>query len=142
MPDTIQQRALHYLYGQLRKARIAFGYAERKQNSAEEIVHLQEKIDVLEWLAGVALNGEDVLRNPVRPEELPFFLGNFCGWKKRIWIWFPSGRFLRADIRLNLDPLDGLRIVLSPWKITAKPGAAGQRSPRKKKGRLRNGRND
>lgn len=77
MPDTIQQRALHYLYGQLRKARIAFGRAERKQDNAEEIVHLQEKIDVLEWLAGVALNGEDVLRKPVRPEELPFFLGNF-----------------------------------------------------------------
>ena len=55
MPDTIQQRALHYLYGQLRKARIAMGQAEDKPNSADEIAHLQSKIDVLEWTIGVVI---------------------------------------------------------------------------------------
>ena len=55
MPDTIQQRALHYLYGQLRKARIAFGHAENKPNNAEELTNLQGKIEVLEWLTGVVI---------------------------------------------------------------------------------------
>ena len=53
MPDTIQQRSLHYLYQQLRKARIAMGHAERKQNNADEIANLQNKIDVMEWTIGV-----------------------------------------------------------------------------------------
>jgi len=54
-PDTIQQKALHYLYSQLRKARISMGQAEGKQNNADEIANLQNKIDVLEWLAGIAM---------------------------------------------------------------------------------------
>lgn len=53
------------------------GQAEDKPNSAEELANLQDKIEVLEWLAGVALNGEDGLRKPVLQEGLPLFLGNF-----------------------------------------------------------------
>ena len=52
--NTIQQRSLHYLYGQLRKARIAMGHAEEKGN-ALEIANLKNKIDVLEWVTGVVL---------------------------------------------------------------------------------------
>lgn len=54
LPDTIQTKALHYLYSQIRKARIALGHAD-KRNNAEEMANLQTKIDVLEWLAGLAI---------------------------------------------------------------------------------------
>lgn len=54
MHDTIQTKALHYLYSQIRKARIALGNAD-KRNNAEEMANLQTKIDVLEWLAGLAI---------------------------------------------------------------------------------------
>lgn len=59
MPDTIKQRSLYYLYGQLRKDRIAYGHAEDKPNNAEELANLQNKIDVLEWTIGVVIK-EDV----------------------------------------------------------------------------------
>ena len=59
MPDTIRQRSLHYLYGQLRKARIAMGHAEDKPNSADELANLQTKIDVLEWVIGVVIKEDE-----------------------------------------------------------------------------------
>lgn len=54
MSDTIQHKSLYYLYSQLRKARIALGHAE-KRNNTEEIANLQAKIEVLEWLTGIAI---------------------------------------------------------------------------------------
>lgn len=57
IPDTIQTKALHYLYSQIRKARIDLGHAD-KRNNAEEMANLQTKIDVLEWLAGLAIKEE------------------------------------------------------------------------------------
>lgn len=48
------ERALNYLYKQLKKARIALSRAEVK-GVADEIAHLQMKIDVLEWLTAVAV---------------------------------------------------------------------------------------
>ena len=59
MPDTIQQRSLYYLYGQLRKARIAYGQAEDKPNNTDELANLKNKIDVLEWVIGVVIKEDD-----------------------------------------------------------------------------------
>ena len=59
MPDAIKQRSLHYLYGQLRKARIAMGQAEDKPNSTNEIANLQNKIEMLEWIIGVVIKEDD-----------------------------------------------------------------------------------
>lgn len=56
MPDTIEMRAMKYLYKKLKHARIALGKAEGKPHAAEEIAGLQNKIEVLEWLTDVALN--------------------------------------------------------------------------------------
>lgn len=55
MDDTIQNRAMHYLYKEIKKARISICNAENKPNRAQEIANLQNKIEVLEWLADVAL---------------------------------------------------------------------------------------
>lgn len=57
--DTMQYKSLHYLYGQLRKARIAYGHAEDKPNSADELANLQTKIDVLEWVIGVVIKEDE-----------------------------------------------------------------------------------
>lgn len=48
------ERALDYLYRQIKKARIALSRAEVK-GVADEIAHLQMKIEVLEWLTAVAV---------------------------------------------------------------------------------------
>lgn len=48
--------ALKWLYGQLRRKRIALGQAEKKPNAdAVEVENLQSAIDVIEWLIGVVL---------------------------------------------------------------------------------------
>jgi hypothetical protein len=48
--------ALKWLYGLLRKKRIALGQAEKKPNvDAVEAENLQSAIDVIEWLIGVVL---------------------------------------------------------------------------------------
>lgn len=48
--------ALKWLYGQLRRKRIAVGQAEKKPNvDAVEVECLQSAIDVIEWLIGVVL---------------------------------------------------------------------------------------
>lgn len=50
------ETALKWLYGQLRKKRIALGKAEQKPNvDAAEIKSLQSAIDVIEWVIGVVL---------------------------------------------------------------------------------------
>ena len=51
-----REKALKWLYGQLRKKRIAMGQAEKKPNvDAVEVENLQCAIDVVEWLIGVVL---------------------------------------------------------------------------------------
>lgn len=51
-----RETALKWLYGQLRKKRIAVGWAEKKPNvDAVEVENLQSAIDVIEWLIGVVL---------------------------------------------------------------------------------------
>lgn len=51
-----RETALKWLYGQLRKRRIALGQAEKKPNvDAVEVENLQSAIDVIEWLIGVVL---------------------------------------------------------------------------------------
>ena len=51
-----RETALKWLYGQLRRKRIAVGQAEKKPNvDAAEIGNLQSAIDVIEWLIGVVL---------------------------------------------------------------------------------------
>lgn len=52
----MKELALKYLYRQLKKARFSLGEAESKQNvDVDEIANLKIKIDVLEWLSGVAI---------------------------------------------------------------------------------------
>ena len=51
-----RETALKWLYGQLRRKRIAVGLAEKKPNvDAVEVESLQSAIDVIEWLIGVVL---------------------------------------------------------------------------------------
>lgn len=51
-----REKALKWLYGQLRKKRIALGQAEKKPNvDAVEVENLQSAIDVIEWLIGAVL---------------------------------------------------------------------------------------
>lgn len=51
-----RETALKWLYGQLRRKRIAVGRAEKKPNvDAVEVESLQSAIDVIEWLIGVVL---------------------------------------------------------------------------------------
>lgn len=51
---SVGEKALSYLYRQLKKTRIALSRAEYK-GVAEEIANLQEKIETLEWLTAVAV---------------------------------------------------------------------------------------
>lgn len=58
----MSETALKWLYGQLRRKRIALGQAEKKPNvTAGEIEDLQSAIEVIEWVIGVVLerNGEE-----------------------------------------------------------------------------------
>jgi hypothetical protein len=53
-----RETALKWLYGQLRKKRIAVGRAEKKPNvDAVEIGNLQESIEIIEWIIGKVLEG-------------------------------------------------------------------------------------
>lgn len=54
-PNTIQEKALFYLYKKLKLARVSLGRAEQKNGAEREIESLKNKIDVLEWLSAVAL---------------------------------------------------------------------------------------
>lgn len=52
----IQQKALSFLYGELRRAKIALGRAEGKPNvQREEIESLQSKIEAIDWLIPLAI---------------------------------------------------------------------------------------
>ena len=62
-----RETALKWLYGQLRKKRIAVGRAEKKPNvDAVEIGNLQESIEIIEWIIGKVLEGgEDAEENSI-----------------------------------------------------------------------------
>ena len=62
-----RETALKWLYGQLRRKRIAVGRAEKKPNvDAVEIGNLQESIEIIEWIIGKVLEGgEDVEKRSV-----------------------------------------------------------------------------
>ena len=49
-----------YLYKSLKKARFRLWRAEEKQNSTEEITNLKNKIEVLEWLADVVTDAQNL----------------------------------------------------------------------------------
>lgn len=55
----MREKALKWLYGQLKKERIALGRADSKPNSSrDEIEHLEQAIEVIEWIIGKVLEGE------------------------------------------------------------------------------------
>jgi hypothetical protein len=56
---TTQEKALSFLYGELRKAKIALGRAEYKPNvDREELENLQSKIDAIDWILEKFFEGE------------------------------------------------------------------------------------
>lgn len=54
MGNDMKERALLYLYKQIKKTRIDLGRAEYK-GIADEVANLQAKVEVLEWLSNVVL---------------------------------------------------------------------------------------
>lgn len=57
---TIKEKALAYLYRELRAARIALGRAESKPNvQQKELDDLNSRIELLEWTAAVVLKEDD-----------------------------------------------------------------------------------
>lgn len=55
----MRERALKWLYGQLRQKRQFLGHAEYKLNvPKEEIERLEQAIEVIEWIIGKVLEGE------------------------------------------------------------------------------------
>lgn len=56
----MREKALKWLYGQLRRKRQYLGHAEYKPNVLkEEIERLEQAIEVIEWIIGKVLEGED-----------------------------------------------------------------------------------
>lgn len=55
---TTEEKALSFLYGELRRAKIALGRAEGKPNSKEERENLQNKLDAIDWILGKYFEGE------------------------------------------------------------------------------------
>lgn len=56
---TTQEKALSFLYGEQRKAKIALGRAEGKPNvQREEIESLQSKIEAIDWILEKFFEGE------------------------------------------------------------------------------------
>ena len=54
----MEQKALEWLYSQLRKKRIALGQAERKPNCNEdELKNIQTAIEVIEWITEMIMRG-------------------------------------------------------------------------------------
>lgn len=51
----MRDEALKYLHKQLKKAKIAQGYAESTKATQKELDNIQRKIDVLEWIIPVVL---------------------------------------------------------------------------------------
>jgi hypothetical protein len=53
-----REKALKWLYGQLRRKRISLGRAEGKPNvSPLEMESIQESIEIIEWIIGKVLEG-------------------------------------------------------------------------------------
>ena len=56
----MREKALKWLYGQLRQKRQFLGHAEYKLNvPKEEIERLEQAIEVIEWIIGKVLEGDD-----------------------------------------------------------------------------------
>lgn len=56
----MRQKALDWLYRELKRTRVAFGHAEWKPNvNHQELDELRGKIDILEYLCGLVIK-EDV----------------------------------------------------------------------------------
>lgn len=56
----MRDRALKLLYGHLRRKRVALGLAEQKPRvSQDEIESIKSSIEVIEWIIGKVLEGED-----------------------------------------------------------------------------------
>jgi hypothetical protein len=57
---SIRDRALDYLYREMKKAKISLGQAEARPGvTSQELENLQNKIDVFDWLTTL-VNKEDV----------------------------------------------------------------------------------
>lgn len=54
----MRDQALEYLHKQLKKAKIAQGYAESTKATQKELDNIQRKINVLEWIIPVVLKEE------------------------------------------------------------------------------------
>lgn len=54
----MRDEALKYLHKQLKKAKIAQGYAESTKATQKELDNIQRKINALEWLIQVVLKEE------------------------------------------------------------------------------------
>lgn len=54
----MRDESLKYIHKQLKKAKIAQGYAESTKTTQKELDNIQRKIDVLEWLIPVVLKEE------------------------------------------------------------------------------------
>lgn len=56
---TIRDRALDYLYREMKKAKISLGQAETRPGvTSQELENLQNKVDVFDWLTTL-VNKED-----------------------------------------------------------------------------------
>lgn len=56
----MRDKALKWLYGRLRKKRMALGWAEDKTNvQKEEIENIESTIELIEYIIGKVLEGED-----------------------------------------------------------------------------------
>lgn len=56
---TTEEKALSFLYGELRRAKIALGRAEYKSNvNPEELENLQSKIEAIDWILEKYFEGE------------------------------------------------------------------------------------
>lgn len=56
----MREKALKWLYDWLRKKRVALGWAEDKPNvQKQEIENLNNDIEMIEWIIGKVLEGED-----------------------------------------------------------------------------------
>ena len=56
----MRERALKWLYDWLRKKRVALGWAEDKTNvQKEEIENIESTIELIEYIIGKVLEGED-----------------------------------------------------------------------------------
>lgn len=60
---TKNEDALHFLYKQLREAKIAYGRAENRPGvKREELDNLLRKINVLDWMIPLVMNAEDEMK--------------------------------------------------------------------------------